>query len=95
MAELVVVDLGTQAEAVVRHVSGWSKLQVLRWLSRYGEVVRLSQFTEQERYNFRAPTGLSADFWYSPDDDLTILARLGTGYHVVSKGTLRSDAGSD
>jgi hypothetical protein len=55
-----VIDLGSQADAVARHIRGWSREEVLAWLGRYGKITRFSH--DADVYSFLAPSGLRTGF---------------------------------
>ncbi len=63
MATFWVVDLGTQAEAVARHVQGWSALEFLSWIAQFGEVIRVRDDPAgTARYVFIARSELTTSF---------------------------------
>jgi hypothetical protein len=55
-----VIDLDSQADAVARHIRGWSRDEVLAWLGRYGKIKRFPH--NADLYSFLAPSGLLTGF---------------------------------
>jgi hypothetical protein len=55
-----VIDLGSQADAVARHIRGWSRDEVLAWLGRYGKIKRFPH--NADLYSLLAPYGLLTGF---------------------------------
>ena len=84
MPDLVVMDLGSQAEAVAQYVAGWPKSRFLSWLSQFGEVLKTDWPGDQERYSFHARSGRWTGFWFTENDRLEIPATSGAGHAVVS-----------
>lgn len=81
------IDLRTQAEAVTRHVQGWTKAQILAWLSQHGEVWESNlpdsltrELTMQQReqlepppYHFRSYIGIWAHFRVYDDGTFKVI----------------------
>jgi hypothetical protein len=84
MSEFVIVDLGSQAEAVARYVRGWSTSRFLTWLGQYGEVIRVQNPSGGERYSFHSKSGEWSGFWITDTRTLNLLRRDGGGYNIVS-----------
>jgi hypothetical protein len=86
LANFTVVDLGSQARAVARHVEGWTNSTVLTWLSQCGEVILL------EHPHFRSPgidtyihvtaCGWGGAFWFEPGK-LVLQERIGNEIRFV------------
>lgn len=80
MTEFIVVDLGCQAEAVANHVRGWTKEQILDWLSQHGEVSKRPHPYDNDLYAFRSRTGQYTAFRLLDDGQLFII-----GDHSTSR----------
>ena len=65
-----VIDLDSQADAVARHIRGWSRDEVLAWLGRYGKIKR-SYYADS--YSFLAPSGLLTIFSLSEGGEFLII----------------------
>ena len=63
----MVVDLASQASAVSQFVRGWSKEQILEWLSRQGELVTLEAFGRRV-YRFSSRVGFQTTFFLDGDE---------------------------
>ena len=55
-----VIDLGSQADAVARHIRGWPRDEVLAWLGRHGRIRRFPDLPDT--FSFLAPSGLLTGF---------------------------------
>lgn len=73
MADLTVVDLGSQAEAVAAFVRGWTKTGFLTWLSQFGEIIKVPDADENERYSFQSSAGVWTGFWFTKSGELKLL----------------------
>jgi hypothetical protein len=68
-----VIDLGSQADAVARHIRGWSRDEVLAWLRRHGRIKQLHTPYDVDTYSFLAPSGLQTGFILREDGEFLIL----------------------
>jgi hypothetical protein len=66
----IVVNLASQADAVARHVQGWSKEQILVWLSRQGDLERFADIYGREIFRFRSRVGFEVGFYLDGDEFL-------------------------
>jgi hypothetical protein len=66
-----VIDLGSQADTVARHIRGWSRDEVLTWLGRNGRIKRLQH--NADVYGFQAPSGLQTGFVLREDGEFFII----------------------
>jgi hypothetical protein len=59
--EFRVLDLASQAEAVLRHVRGWNRESILDWLSRFGQI-EPAHPDNPSVYRFHSSAGISTGF---------------------------------
>ncbi len=74
---VMVIDLGSQAEAVASHVRGWTKGQFLAWLSAFGEVLKIRDEGDTEHYSFRSRAGVWTGFLFTGGGDLALPVTVG------------------
>jgi hypothetical protein len=65
--EFAVIDLASQASAVAAHVRGWTKDQILAWLSESGTVTPLPEVCGNETYLFGSGIGAEVAFFLNQD----------------------------
>ena len=65
--EFVVIDLASQASAVAAHVRGWTKDQILEWLSESETVKPLPEMCGNETYLFSSGVGFEVAFFLNRD----------------------------
>jgi hypothetical protein len=71
-SNFIIINLASQSEAVARHVEGWPKGQIIDWLSRQGELNRLTDIYDGEYFEFRSGVGFRAIFYLKDDEFLFI-----------------------
>lgn len=71
---LVVIDLGSQIDAIRRYTRGWEPETVLKWLVHYGEI-RLVESGSISGYSFRSNARPGHPYFIWFDDDNTIWIR--------------------
>jgi hypothetical protein len=73
-----VVDLDSQAAAFVRYTRGWSRNDILAYLSQFG-LVRGDRPTYPDKYVFVAPCGIRTVFTLTETGDWFFFG--GKAYH--------------
>ena len=78
--ELVIIDLRSQVKALRPHLQGWTKEEIIIWLSQYGKVevfeFKLSNsiFADlPEHFIFTSRCGLDAVFYFGNDNSLQVI----------------------
>ena len=84
MQGFTVVDLGSQAHAVARHVEGWPKSKILTWLEEYGEIVYVPYHSRPgiDHYGFLSHCSIGSGFWFERDK-LVLQERIKNAIHFV------------
>ena len=75
---MYVVDLLPQHDAIQHAIVGWPPARVVEWLGQYGEVDVIEVLDDlpcAPYYILRAPSGLTAAFWFTPDGALQVPPR--------------------
>lgn len=73
MSLFIVLDLGSQANAVARYIQGWEKERILAWLSQQGEVRQISHPQDRNLYGFRSHVGITTGFRLLEDGQIIII----------------------
>ena len=68
----VVVDFGSQADAIAHRVRGWTNEELLTWLSQFGEIEHI-HLDGSNVYIFRSNAGIVTGFKLDFDGNLLIL----------------------
>jgi len=58
----IIIDLCSQSEAVARYVQGWTKEQILHWLSQQGALIPFRVEPGPQLYRFTSHIGMEAIF---------------------------------
>jgi hypothetical protein len=71
-SSFTVVNLASQADGAAHYVEGWSKEKILDWLSRQGELKRLTDIYGNEYFNFNSRFGFDVNFYLDGDEFLFV-----------------------
>ena len=63
----VLIDLISQGSAVERHICGWPKNQILKWLERHGSLRSWIDIYGNEVYHFESAVGRAVSFYLDGD----------------------------
>jgi hypothetical protein len=70
MTDFVLIDLRSQANAVWRYVDGWTKQEILAWLSKRGTIT--THPTHPDSYWFQSNLGIETCFRLTVDGEFHI-----------------------
>jgi hypothetical protein len=72
MAEITLVNLYSQREAVAKYLKGWDVPAALDWMRQHGTVFEPSEASSARVYVFESKTGLKAPFSFTENGDLEV-----------------------
>lgn len=72
MADLTLIDLYSQRDAIATYVKDWPIEKVLEWMKQYGTVTKIDMEEDDRAYSFRSKSGETSPFRFADDGTLVI-----------------------
>jgi hypothetical protein len=73
MSDFILIDLEAQFSDVLRLTKDWPVEQIIKWLERFGTVVKVTHPMDDRLYRFRSTTGPQVAFRFDEANKLVLI----------------------